>query len=354
VPSVELKGLTKHFGPVVAVDNVTVEVEPGVVTGFLGPNGAGKTTTLRMLLGLVSPTSGSALINGVPYPDLPDPARTVGAVLEASGFHPARTARNHLRAVALAAGIDFGRVDEVLELVGLASDARRAVGGFSLGMRQRLELARALLGDPEVLVLDEPANGLDPQGIAWIRGFLRWYAASGRVVLISSHLLAEASQTVDYVIILANGRLVSHGPLQELLQGASTSVRIRTPDAARLVEVLNEAGPEVGKVRLEGPDTVVAEGTTPEVVGPIMAANGIVVLEVTSSGESLEQLFFQMTEGAHLGGRPLGASGYPSSGPAPQPPPTPSGMPPPPPPPPPSPAPPPPPSSAPGVKEGQS
>ncbi|MGH9029306.1 MAG: ABC transporter ATP-binding protein, partial [Acidimicrobiales bacterium] len=211
--AIELRSLTKHFGPVVAVDDLSVSVEPGTVTGFLGPNGAGKTTTLRMLLGLVSPSSGTALVNGASYRDLPDPTRTVGAVLEASGFHPARTARNHLRTIAAVDGIDDARVDEVLELVGLAADARRKVGGYSLGMRQRLELARAMLGDPEVLVLDEPANGLDPQGIAWIRGFLRWFASSGKMVLVSSHLLAEASQTVDDVIILAHGRLVAHGPL---------------------------------------------------------------------------------------------------------------------------------------------
>jgi ABC-2 type transport system ATP-binding protein len=288
-------------------------VEPGTVTGFLGPNGAGKTTTLRMLLGLVAPTSGSALVNGVAYHDLPDPTRAVGGVLEASGFHPARTARNHLRVVATVSGIDHGRVDEVLELVGLGSDGDRKVGGFSLGMRQRLELARALLGDPQALILDEPANGLDPQGIAWMRGFLRWYAAQGRVVLVSSHLLAEAAQTVDRVIILAGGRLVADGPLHELLQGATTSVRVRTPDAARLVTVLEEAaasasGPDHAptSVRLEAPDVVVAEGTTPEVVGPIIAREAVVVYEMTSSGESLEQLFFELTEGADRGGRPMG------------------------------------------------
>jgi ABC-2 type transport system ATP-binding protein len=291
-----------------------------MVTGFLGPNGAGKTTTLRMLLGLVAPTSGRALVNGVAYHDLPDPTRAVGGVLEASGFHPARTARNHLRVVATVSGIDYRRVDEVLELVGLGSDGNRKVGGFSLGMRQRLELARALLGDPQVLILDEPANGLDPQGIAWMRGFLRWYAAQGRVVLVSSHLLAEAAQTVDRVIILAGGRLVADGPLHELLRGATTSVRVRTPDAARLVRVLEEAtssasAPEHAptSVRLEAPDVVVAEGTTPEVVGPIIAREAVVVYEMTSSGESLEQLFFELTEGADRGGRPMGGPPAPNA-----------------------------------------
>jgi ABC-2 type transport system ATP-binding protein len=306
------EALTKHFGDVVAVDDLSFTVEPGTVTGFLGPNGAGKTTTLRMLLGLVAPTSGRALVNGVVYRDLPDPTRSVGGVLEASGFHPARSARNHLCIVATVAGIERGRVDEVLELVGLGGDGDRAVGGFSLGMRQRLELARALLGDPEVLILDEPSNGLDPQGIAWMRGFLRWYATRGRVVLVSSHLLSEAAQTVDRVIILAGGRLVAEGPLTELLAGASTTVRVRTPDAPRLVQILHEAAAGPGDhgpsaVRLDGPDVVVAEGTTPETVGPLMARAGIVVYDMSSSGESLEQLFFELTEGAPTGARPMGA-----------------------------------------------
>jgi ABC-2 type transport system ATP-binding protein len=316
---------------VVAVDNLSFVVEPGTVTGFLGPNGAGKTTTLRMMLGLVAPSSGSALVNGVAYHDLPDPTRAVGGVLEASGFHPARTARNHLRVVATVSGIDDRRVDEVLDLVGLGGDGDRKVGGFSLGMRQRLEFARALLGDPQVLILDEPANGLDPQGIAWMRGFLRWYASQGRVVLVSSHLLSEAAQTVDRVIILAGGRLVADGPLHELLQGATTSVRVRTPDADRLVRALEDvvaAGPGDDvptAVRREAPDVVVAEGTTPEVVGPLIARHGIVVYEMTSSGESLEQIFFELTEGAERGVRPMGQppalqapfSGGPEGGPVP-------------------------------------
>ena len=192
-------------------------------------------------------------------------------------------------------GIPTSRIDEVLELVGLAAAAGRKVGGFSQGMRQRLELARALLGDPPILILDEPANGLDPQGIAWMRGFLRWYASLGRVVLISSHLLAEAAQTVDHVVIVAGGRLAATGPLPTLLQGATTTVRVRTPDAGRLVGVLTEAG--LAALLPVGPDIVMAEGTTAEAVGPVMAANGIVVYEMTSTGESLEQLFFEKTEG---------------------------------------------------------
>jgi ABC-2 type transport system ATP-binding protein len=311
-PAVEVRGLTKRFGAVHAVEDLSFEVSPGHVTGFLGPNGAGKTTTLRMLLGLVTPTAGSALINGVDYRDLPDPTATVGAVLEASGFHPARTARDHLLTIATAAGIRRSRVDEVIDMVGLSGDAKRKAGGYSLGMRQRLELARAMLGEPEVLILDEPANGLDPQGIAWIREFLRWYASSGRIVLVSSHLLAEASQTVDDVIILAKGRLVAKGPLRQMLQGATSTVRFRTPEAERLVAVLSAPGlATTGTVRREGPEIVVAEGTKPEVVGPLVAENRIVIYEMTTSGESLEQLFFEMTEPSQAGGR-LG--GWPGEG----------------------------------------
>jgi ABC-2 type transport system ATP-binding protein len=305
VPAVEARGLTKRFGSVLAVDDLDFSVHPGTVTGFLGPNGAGKTTTLRMLVGLVRPTAGQALVKGVPYRDLADPLRTVGAVLEATGFHPARSARQHLRTVARVDGIADDRVDEVLGIVGLDEAAGRRVGGFSLGMRQRLQLAQALLGDPEILVLDEPANGLDPQGIAWMRGFLRWYASLGRVVLVSSHLLAEAAQTVDDVIVLAAGRVVGHGPLQSLLAGATGSVRVRTPDAERLVEALSSAGISA---RVDSPGVVLAEGTSAEAVGPVMADHRIVVYEMSTSGESLEQLFFTMTEGSGMGGFTDGAA----------------------------------------------
>jgi ABC-2 type transport system ATP-binding protein len=316
---VEVRGLTKRFGSVLAVDGLDFAVHPGTVTGFLGPNGAGKTTTLRMLVGLVTPTAGHALVKGRPYRDLPDPLRTVGAVLEATGFHPARSARQHLRTVARVDGIPDDRVEEVLGMVGLADAAGRRVGGFSLGMRQRLQLAQALLGDPEILILDEPANGLDPQGIAWIRGFLRWYASLGRVVLVSSHLLAEAAQTVDDVIVLAEGRVVGHGPLQDLLTGATGSVRVRTPDAPRLVDALAASGIAA---REDAPGMVVAEGTSAEAVGPVMAQHRIVVYEMTASGESLEQLFFTMTEGSGMGGF-VAAAPPPPSPPPPSPPPSP-------------------------------
>ena len=240
--AIEVRGLTKRFGSVVAVQDVSFTVVPGRVTGFLGPNGAGKTTTLRMLLGLVNATSGAATIDGVAYRDLPTPTRRVGAVLEATSFHPARRARNHLKMIALAAGIEFSRIDEVLDLVGLAGDARRRVGGFSTGMRQRLELAGALLGDPGVLILDEPSNGLDPQGIAWLREFLRHLAREGRTVLVSSHLLAEMAQTVDDVVILSQGVLRAQGPLSSLVAQSRSSMRVRTPEPDRLLALVHQMG----------------------------------------------------------------------------------------------------------------
>ena len=214
--TIELDGLTKRFGSLVAVDHVSFSVDQGTVTGFLGPNGAGKTTTLRMLLGLVSPSEGTAIINGYPYRELIEPRHVVGAMLESSGAYPGRTARNHLRIEALAAGAPRSRVDEVLDLVDLTAAAHRRVGQFSLGMRQRLGLATALLCDPEILILDEPANGLDPEGVHWLRRLLRNLAADGRTVLVSSHILAEVAQTVDSVVILDHGHLVTQAPLAEL------------------------------------------------------------------------------------------------------------------------------------------
>jgi len=219
MPVIEVRGLTKRFGPVLAVDRLSFAVEPGEVVGFLGPNGAGKTTTLRMLLGLVRPDAGTATINGSSYVDLPEPLHQVGAVLEASSFHPGRTARNHLRLQALAGQADPSRIDDVLELTGLTDAADRRVGGFSLGMRQRLGLATALLTDPELLILDEPANGLDPEGVRWLRDLLRGMAAEGATVLVSSHILAEVAHTVDSVVILDRGRLVAQSALADLTAG---------------------------------------------------------------------------------------------------------------------------------------
>lgn len=216
---VVVRGLTKSYGPVAAVSDLSFTVEPGTVTGFLGPNGAGKTTSLKMILGLVSPDSGTATIGGRPYADLAEPRRMVGAALDASGFHPARTGRNHLRVYCTATGLPDRRADDVLESVGLSAAAHRRVRGYSLGMRQRLAIATALLGDPKVLILDEPANGLDPDGIRWMRDALRELARSGRTVLVSSHLLWEVEQLVDRVVILSQGRAVGHGRLDEIARG---------------------------------------------------------------------------------------------------------------------------------------
>ena len=240
--TIRFEGVSKHFGPVQAVNDLSFTVEPGRVTGFLGPNGAGKTTSLRMLLGLVRPTAGRATFDGTAYRDLDRPLATVGAALEAASFHPGRSARSHLRVYAHAAGIPELRVDRVLEQVGIAEHADRRVGGYSLGMRQRLGLANALLGDPGVLVLDEPVNGLDPEGIRWIRGFLHEMAAEGRTVLVSSHLLSEVQQSVDDVVILAKGRLVHRGTLASL--GAETTIRttVDSPDRAALRAALTETG----------------------------------------------------------------------------------------------------------------
>jgi ABC-2 type transport system ATP-binding protein len=284
-------GVTKRFGDVVAVDHLTVHLEPGRVIGLLGPNGAGKTTALRMLLGLVAPSSGTATIDGRPYRALEAPARHIGAVLEATSFHPGRRARDHLRVLAAGAGLPDSRVDEALAAVGLTGAARRRVGGYSLGMRQRLGLASALLGDPDILVLDEPTNGLDPEGIRWLRHFVRGYAAPGRTVLVSSHLLAEVAQTVDEVVVLANGRLVTHGPLSQLLAG-DTVVRVRTPDAAALRTVLAARGIEAD---LSAPDLVVARGATSETVGRAIAGSGLPVYEMTQDSADLEQAFFDLT-----------------------------------------------------------
>jgi ABC-2 type transport system ATP-binding protein len=264
---IALDGLTKRFGDIVAVDGLTVQLGRGRVIGLLGPNGAGKTTTLRLLLGLVAPTSGSATIDDRPYRALDEPIRHVGAVLEATSFHPGRRARDHLRVLATTAGIAEHRVDEVLAGVGLDRAARRRVGGFSLGMRQRLGLAAALLGDPDVLVLDEPTNGLDPEGIRWLRDFLRAYAASGRTVLVSSHLLAE----------LLRGRTV---------------VRVRTPDAAALRAALDARGIHA---ELSTADLVLAHGATSEAVGRAIAATGLVAYEISRQHSDLEQAFLDLT-----------------------------------------------------------
>ncbi|SET61845.1 ABC transporter ATP-binding protein [Geodermatophilus poikilotrophus] len=293
---VEVHGLSKSFGAVRAVDDLSFTVEPGSITGFLGPNGAGKTTTLRMALGLEQPDAGTATFDGTPYPDLPSPVRTVGAVLE-TAFHPARSGRNHLRVYCRAAGLPVSRADEVLSQVGLADAGRRRAGGYSLGMRQRLALATALLGDPAVLVLDEPANGLDPEGIHWLRGFLRQLAhTEGRTVLVSSHLLAEMEQTADRVVIVGAGRLVREGSITELRSGAqgSGAVLVRSPEAGRLTEVLGAAGFTVAPSE-DGRVTVT--GTTPDAVGAQAFRAGVELHELRAETSGLEELYFRLTAG---------------------------------------------------------
>ena len=291
--AIEVHGLTKRFGGVTAVDDLSFELDAGTVTGLLGANGAGKTTTLRMLLGLVTPTAGRANFGGRRYTDLDEPARQVGAVLEASSFHPGRRALDHLRIVASAIGLPEQRASQALDHVGLAADARRRVGGFSLGMRQRLGLAAALLGEPSVLILDEPANGLDPEGVHWLRGFMRDEAARGRTVLVSSHLLAEVAQTVDHVVIMKNGRLVTHAPLAELTARAAQTVIVRTPDAERLRETLKTRG---FTAAINGSDEVSAVDATPEEVGRAVAAAGLVIYEMRLQEPNLEEIFFDLTE----------------------------------------------------------
>ena len=293
--AIEVRGLTKRFGDVLAVDDLSFEVERGTVTGFLGPNGAGKTTTLRALLGLVEPSAGSALINGRRYRQLADRARQVGAALEGADMHPGRTARDHLRVRATAAGIDRVRVGAVLDLVELTDAADRRVGVFSLGMRQRLALAAALLGDPEVLILDEPANGLDPDGVRWLRRLLRGLAAQGRTVLVSSHVLAEVAQTADRVVILSRGRLVTEAALEELMAGTQRVVRVQTPEAGRLREAL--AGDGV-RARLVGPDRLEVSGSSAAAVGMLAARMSIPLYESVSEVANLEDVFFQLTGAA--------------------------------------------------------
>ncbi|WP_456937673.1 ABC transporter ATP-binding protein [Geodermatophilus sp. SYSU D00684] len=292
---VEVSGLSKAFGSVRAVSDLGFTVEPGSVTGFLGPNGAGKTTTLRMVLGLVTPDAGTATFDGVPYAALREPVRTVGAVLE-TAFHPARSGRDHLRVYCRAAGLPVSRADEVLERVGLTAAGRRRAGGYSLGMRQRLALATALLGDPSVLVLDEPANGLDPEGILWLRGFLRHLAHDeGRTILVSSHLLAEVEQTADRVVIVGAGRLVRQGSIAELRAGASGgSVLARSPEADRLAAVLTGAG--IAATRSDD-GLVTVTGTTTADVGARAFAAGVELHELRAETTGLEDLYFRLTAG---------------------------------------------------------
>jgi ABC-2 type transport system ATP-binding protein len=289
--AIEIHELTKRFGDVTAVDRLSFELPDGSITGFLGPNGAGKTTTLRMLLGLVTPTSGTATIDGRRYVDLETPARRVGAVLEASSFHPGRRAIDHLGVLASASGLPPRRATEALEQVGLAADAGRRVGGFSLGMRQRLGLAAAMLGEPDVLILDEPANGLDPAGVHWLRSFLRSQSGAGRTVLVSSHLLAEVAQTVDHVVVLNRGQLVLSAPLAEVAALQAPDVVVRTPQSAILLDQLAQRGIAAS---LTGSHVVTASGVTVDRIGRIISEHRVEVHEMRLANASLEDVFLSL------------------------------------------------------------
>ncbi|HSJ29033.1 MAG TPA: ATP-binding cassette domain-containing protein [Acidimicrobiia bacterium] len=285
--------LTKRYGTHLAVDDLTFSIGSGVIAGFLGPNGAGKTTTFRMLVGLASPTSGRAEIDGQTYGELADPGHRVGAMLEISGYHPTRSARDHLRTLAHVIDVDATRVDELLELVELTDAAGRAVGGFSSGMRQRLGLAAALLGDPDVLLLDEPANGLDPKGIRWLRGFLRGLAHDhGKTVFVSSHVLAEMAEMVDEVVIIDRGRLVAHASIDEVVAHAGRRVVVRSPDVGILEDRLLATAAQVTHGES---NRLVISGLEIEEVGRIAAAGGCVLHELREEGQSLEDTFLALT-----------------------------------------------------------
>jgi ABC-2 type transport system ATP-binding protein len=289
VAAIETVGLTKRYGSVTAVHDLSFSVREGSVTGFLGPNGAGKTTTLRMILALARPTAGAATVLGRPYVQLDEPARVVGANLEIAGAHPGRKGRDHLRALAAMAGLPRSRVEEVLRLVELHGAAGRRAGKYSLGMRQRLGLAATLLGDPRVLVLDEPANGLDPQGIRWLRDFLRGMAAEGRTVFVSSHVLAEVAQTVDDVVVIHRGRLVEQGPVSRLTAGGH--VVVRTPRPAELRAALERAGLSASG----GGEELMVDADDPAKVGDIAFDIAVPVHELTTRATSLEEAFLALT-----------------------------------------------------------
>ena len=296
--AVELSGVTKAFGDFLAVDQVSAVAHPGQVTALLGPNGAGKTTTLRMLLGLVAPSSGTATFDGQRYDQLSEPVRQVGALLEASGCHPGRTALAHLRTLATAARLPQEAPERVLEETGLSGDARRRVGEYSLGMRQRLGLAAAMLGDPSVLVLDEPTNGLDPPGVRWLRGYVRRLADEGRTVLLSSHALSEVELTADHVLVLSQGRLVRSARLDELRAEAGVGSRACTPEPDRLCAVLDAAGHAYRRTEEE-----LVVDAAPEQVGELAAVHGIVLHALAGTG-GLEQAFFHLIEQSDTAAQP--------------------------------------------------
>ncbi|WBO69561.1 ABC transporter ATP-binding protein [Streptomyces camelliae] len=293
---IEAHSLTKRYGERTAVEDLSFTVRPGAVTGFLGPNGAGKSTTMRMLLGLDAPTSGRAVVNGKSYADHRAPLHEVGAMLEARAIHTGRSARNHLLALAATHGISVRRVDEVIDLVGLHAVAKKRVGGFSLGMGQRLGIASALLGDPATVILDEPVNGLDPEGILWIRNLLKGLAAEGRTVLVSSHLMSEMALTAEHLIVIGRGRLIADTSVAEFTaRAAGDLVRVRTNEAEKLRELL--AGPDV-TVSSQEPGVLLVTGITSEWIGRVAAEEGIALAELTPQQASLEEAFMELTRDA--------------------------------------------------------
>jgi ABC-2 type transport system ATP-binding protein len=294
---IEARELTKRFGDKVAVDNLSFNVEPGLVTGFLGPNGAGKSTTMRLITGLDRPDGGTATIGGLAYSQLSKPLTRVGALLEARSLHPGRSARNHLLFLAQTQDIPAKRVDEVLDLVGLREVAGKRAGGFSLGMTQRLGIAAAMLGDPPVLLLDEPGNGLDPEGIRWVRNFMRQLAGEGRTVLVSSHLMSEMAVTADHLVVIGLGKLIADCSTEEFIERSSErSVLVRTPGSARLRELITGAG---GAVQGDdGPDGMIVTGLPAPRIGELAASASLVLHELTPRLPSLEEAFMELTAGS--------------------------------------------------------
>jgi ABC-2 type transport system ATP-binding protein len=290
---IEAHNLTKRYGSTLAVDSVNFTVQPGKVTGFLGPNGAGKSTTMRMIVGLDRPTHGSVTVNGRPYAQHHAPLTEVGALLEAKAVHTGRSATNHLRALAATHGFAKKRIDEVIEMTGLQTVARKRVGGFSLGMAQRLGIAAALLGEPHTLILDEPVNGLDPEGVIWVRNLVRYLASEGRTVFLSSHLMSEMAVTADHIIVIGRGRIIADAPVADIVaQATGTAVRVRSPQATRLVELLR--GPGV-TVTTSEPGLLEVTGSTAEKIGEAAASAQLVLHELTPIKGSLEEAYMSLT-----------------------------------------------------------
>jgi len=293
---IEAHDLTKRYGSKTAVDHLSFRIEPGTVTGFLGPNGAGKSTTMRMIVGLDRPTSGTVTVNGRPYAQHRSPLKEVGVLLDAKAVHPGRSARSHLRTMAATHGISSKRVDEVIEMTGLSGVAGKRVGGFSLGMGQRLGIASAMLGDPRTLILDEPVNGLDPEGVKWVRTLVRYLASEGRTVFLSSHLMSEMAQTADQLLVVGRGKIITAGPVQDVIDSVTgTAVRVRSPQATDLAERLRAAGASVTSTEA---GVLELHGVSAEQVGETAALNGIVLHELTPQRASLEEAYMNLTQDA--------------------------------------------------------